>query len=353
MSPWKYRELTGRPPPRRGLLGLGIGAGLCGMLGWLGLRFFIRPATAARVPETISPPAFTTRVFRSHGGGMVYHEASGGEGSAARPALVFVHGIGVGASSYEWSKVTPAFAGTHRVLTPDLIGFGESERPRLVPGAAEHVRILAEFLENVIPDGNQDGGRAAPAVLIARGLAAGLCARLAAERPELVARLVCILPRGASEAPPALRFAARLPTLGRLVYRNFVARSATIRRHLETRLFADPRRVTEEAVEMHRLCAQQYQAGFTVRAAWRGALDVRLEQHFRALRCPALVLVPGHAPERVRGRARRLDRVNERVTVRELPGLGTLAALEDPARVATLVAAELAPAATDAVGLTA
>ena len=347
MSPWKYRELTGRPPPRRGLLGLGIGAGLCGMLGWLGLRFFIRPATTARVPETISPPAFTTRVFRSLGYGMVYHEAPGvGVGEdGLRPTLVFVHGVGVGASSYEWSKVTPAFAGKHQVITPDLIGFGESERPRLVPGAAEHVRILAEVLEYLV----LEGGNSAPVVLIARGLGAGLCARLAAERPELISRLVCIMPRGASEAPPALRLAARLPTLGRLVYRNFVARSATIRHHLETRLFADPRCVTEEAVEMHRLCAQQYQAGFTVRAAWRGALDVRLERQFRALKCPVLVLVPGHAPERVRARALRLGRFNERVTVRDLPGLGTLAALEDPERVAALVAAELNPAAAVAV----
>ncbi len=337
MTPWKYRELTGRPPPRRGVLRFGLGAGLCGALGWLGLRFFIRPATTARVPEAISPPTFTTRVFPSRGGGMVYHEADGGGGAGARrPTLVFVHGIGVGASSYEWSKVTPAFAGTHRVVAPDLIGFGESERPRLVPGAAGQVGILAEFLENVA---GADGG--GPVVLIARGLAAGLCARLAAERPELVARLVCIMPRGASEAPSALRVAARMPTLGRLVYRNFVARAATIRRHLETRLFADPARVTAEAVEVHRLCAQQYQAGFTVRAAWRGALDVRLERQFRALRCPALILVPSHAPGRDRDRALRLGRSNPGVTVRELPGLGALAALEDPARIAALLATEL------------
>ena len=211
-------------------------------------------------------------------------------------------------------------------------------------GATEQVAVLGEFLrETVVGATTDDVGAGKGAVLIARGLSAGLAVRLAAERPELVSGLILLLPRGGSEAPFALRLAAGVPTLGRLVYRNFVARSASIRRHLETRLFADPTRVSAEAVEVHRLCAQQYQAGFTVRAAWRGALDVPLEKCFRALRCPALVLVPTHAPTGARDRARRLSRLRPRATttVRELPGLGALAALEDPARVGELLAAEL------------
>jgi len=52
--------------------------------------------------------------------------------------LVFLHNFGGGASAYEWSKVYPAFATTHRVIAPDLIGWGQdwlgaigSSHPRL------------------------------------------------------------------------------------------------------------------------------------------------------------------------------------------------------------------------------
>ena len=113
---------------KAGLMGVGFGAGIGALVAVgtvLALRWFVRPPTKERIPETISPQRFATRTFQTSRGQMHYHEGGAGPG----PALVFIHNVGVGASAYQWSKIYPAFADQHRVIAADLLGFGESERP--------------------------------------------------------------------------------------------------------------------------------------------------------------------------------------------------------------------------------
>lgn len=56
-------------------------------------------------------------------GRLSYHAAGSGQ------PIVMVHGIGGGASSLSWSHVAPASTETHRVIVPDLIGWGLSDHP--------------------------------------------------------------------------------------------------------------------------------------------------------------------------------------------------------------------------------
>src|SRR5438128_1561343 len=121
------------------LIGMGLGAGLLGAM-FVALKYAVRPATQSRVPDTISPAVFRTKVLHTSIGQLVYHECGSG------PPLIFAHCFCVGASSYEWSKVYPQFASTHRVLAPDLVGFGESARPDANLTAIDYARSLAEFI---------------------------------------------------------------------------------------------------------------------------------------------------------------------------------------------------------------
>ena len=66
-------------------------------------------ATAQFEKKHISPDA----------GNLVYWEKGRG------PVLIFIHGAGDQAGT--WSKVAPAFTGSHRVIVPDLAGHGESD----------------------------------------------------------------------------------------------------------------------------------------------------------------------------------------------------------------------------------
>src|ERR1700740_2345302 len=131
---WKKLLARGRQ-----IWGVGLGAGLLGAF-VLTLRYALRPSAKPKLPDAISPAIFATRILYTSRGQMVYHES--GQGAP----LVFLHGIYVGASSYEWSKVYPHFAATHQVLAVDLLGFGESERPDVLLSADDHVPIFTELL---------------------------------------------------------------------------------------------------------------------------------------------------------------------------------------------------------------
>ncbi len=59
--------------------------------------------------------------------------------------VVLIHGLGT--SSYTWRGIAPALARTHRVISIDLKGFGESEKPLTGPYT---VRAQADLVAQVI-----------------------------------------------------------------------------------------------------------------------------------------------------------------------------------------------------------
>ena len=106
-------------------------------------------------------------------------EAGGGE------PLILVHGGGAGADAYgNWLDCIQVFAKSYRVIAPDMIGFGYTDKPSPdvyvydQPGRNKH---LADFLEamglsGVALVGNSMGGAASIGVAI--------------DKPHLVSRLV-------------------------------------------------------------------------------------------------------------------------------------------------------------------
>lgn len=61
--------------------------------------------------------------------------------------ILFLHGNPT--SSYLWRNIMPSVADTHRVIAPDLIGMGESEKPDVAFGFQFHADHLAAFLEEM------------------------------------------------------------------------------------------------------------------------------------------------------------------------------------------------------------
>lgn len=72
----------------------------------------------------MSPDAWRALGARFHfqGHGIFYREA--GEG----PAVVCVHGFPT--ASWDWHRIWDRLAGRFRVITPDMLGFGFSDKPR-------------------------------------------------------------------------------------------------------------------------------------------------------------------------------------------------------------------------------
>jgi pimeloyl-ACP methyl ester carboxylesterase len=184
-------------------------------------------------------------VQRTTRGQIVYHVS--GEGDP----LVFLHDLFPGAASYEWSKVYPHFAATHRVLAPDWIGFGESERPDRPLRAEDYAQSLLEFCRATC------GGRRP--VIVASGLGAALACLAAAQHPEFCARLVLFHPSGTSYwldgwAPAAVRFAAWTKRGRRWIYANYLATPSAIARWLGGRRSAGPEQVRPSSAFFPDVC---------------------------------------------------------------------------------------------------
>jgi pimeloyl-ACP methyl ester carboxylesterase len=125
-----------------------------------------------------------------------------GSGAAA----VLVHGLG--GSARWWARTEPSLAASHRVIVPELPGFGYGlgVAPLRLGEAPDVLGRLLERLE------------AQPARLVGHSLGALACLALAARWPERVERLVLIAPpvRTAAtalwgHAPAALRTVLGLP----------------------------------------------------------------------------------------------------------------------------------------------
>lgn len=299
----------------------------------MGVRYAIKPPTQSRVPDTISPAIFATRSFSTTRGEMVYHES--GQGNP----LIFLHGIYVGACSYEWARVYPAFAAKHHVMAPDLIGFGESERPSKPFGSDDFVRSMADFIQAKCQD--------QPPVIVASGLSAALATLLATQHPELVSRLILVMPSGMQEDRKqqislALGLLSRLPLLNHLYYRNYLSARPSIRKWLETVAFADPALVDDETVEVFTTCAQQYHAENAIFNFLRRQLNVNLESRFAGVTQPATLIWSDRVTSPAVDLGYRLQKSRpHRCNLIILNNLGLLMAIEAPQLIKETLATEL------------
>ncbi|WP_108819276.1 haloalkane dehalogenase [Pseudovibrio sp. Alg231-02] len=97
-----------------------------------------------------------------------------GEG---RP-VVFLHGNP--ASSYLWRNIIPHLSATHRVIAPDLIGMGDSDKPVLENTYADSAEYMFTFLDALdLKD----------AVLVIHDWGSGLGWHYARTRPERVSAI--------------------------------------------------------------------------------------------------------------------------------------------------------------------
>ena len=298
---------------------MGLGVGLLGAVA-LAVRYGMQRSARQPLPDIISPAIFATRVCQTTHGEVIYHT------SGAGAPLVFLHGIYPGASSFEWSRVYPQFAVGYEVIAPDMIGFGESERPRQGLDADDHVRALADLLYAVT------GGRAA--AIVASGFGASLAVKLAVQHPELASRLVLYAPLGLDASmrrmPLGLSTLSLLPALNRFVYRNYFARRPFIRGWLARFGYGDAARIGDEVVDVLTSFASQYGAEHAMLAFLRGRLLYDVKSQFGRLTQPVTVLWPDLPDRFPPTQVERLQRFIPNCRVVLAGRTGSLGGLESP-----------------------
>lgn len=106
--------------------------------------------------------------------------------------VVLIHGFGT--CSFLWRNVAPALAITqHTAYAVDLLGYGESDRPF---DADFGLAAQSDYLERALT-----ALRVARAAVVGVDVGAAIALRLAALRPERVARLVLINPVSLDDLP--------------------------------------------------------------------------------------------------------------------------------------------------------
>ena len=115
------------------------------------------------------------------------------------PPIVLIHGIGD--NSTTWEPIISALARRHLVIAPDLLGHGQSDKPRAdysIAAYANGVRDLLGVLD--IPR----------ATLIGHSLGGGVAMQFAYQFPERTERLVLV---GSGGSGPSVSGALRMLTL--------------------------------------------------------------------------------------------------------------------------------------------
>jgi pimeloyl-ACP methyl ester carboxylesterase len=141
-----------------------------------------------------STDRFALRHLELHGHPVSYRLA--GEG----PAVVLVHGLAL--SSATWRPVMPALAERFTVVAPDLLGHGESAKPRgdySLGAYASGIRDLLVALD------------VERATFVGHSLGGGIAMQLAYQFPERCERLVLVASGGLGKEVHALLRAVTLP----------------------------------------------------------------------------------------------------------------------------------------------
>ena len=129
-----------------------------------------------------------------HGHRVVYRSAGNG------PVVILVHGIT--STSATWAKVLPYLAERFTIIAPDLIGHGESAKPRGDYSLGAYASGIRDLL---IALGQER------ATFVGHSLGGGIAMQLAYQFPEHCERLVLVASGGLGREITALLRAASLP----------------------------------------------------------------------------------------------------------------------------------------------
>jgi pimeloyl-ACP methyl ester carboxylesterase len=204
--------------------------------------------------------------------------------------IVFVHGIGAGNSSYEWLQNFGYFAQQHPVYAFDLLGFGNSDRPRERYTSEVYIRQLTDFLEKMVKQ---------PSYVVASSLSASYAVQVAYRHPDLIKKLVLTEPTGLNSKAPGdkvqitPRFTytlLNLPVIGKSIY-SLVASRTSIRTFLENQLFYNKNLITDAMVEQYYTAGHQPGAEFAPPSFFTGLLNAEIGQTIGKIEQPILVVI--------------------------------------------------------------
>ncbi len=204
------------------------------------------------------------------------------------PAILLVHGIYAGASSYEFRRLAPLLAERHRVVVFDLLGCGLSEMPDLDYSA----ELFVEQIVDAIGEFTH-----APMTLLGSSLGGAFAIRAATRTQDRVRHLVTICPTGLAgildrDPKPAQTLVKRVfrsPLVGETAFNGLVSRPS-LAWFLRNQSYADPAAVTPKVLDHYYAVAHQPGARYVPAHFVGGALNCDVARDLPFVEAPLLVL---------------------------------------------------------------
>jgi pimeloyl-ACP methyl ester carboxylesterase len=239
--------------------------------------------TRRRTP--LQPLPGEMRDYAWNWGRVKYYTAGQGE------PLLLLHGMYAGASAFEWRENFEALSQDFRVYAPDLLGFGLSDKPNVPYSANLYVRLIEDFMREVIGE---------PTLICASSISAACCVAAQPITP-MARKLALICPTGIQHLRDphaignrAIEKALKTPVYGKSFYYALTS-EAGIRHYLQNEVYHDPRLVTDHEVHYLHAVAHQPGAHYAVRAMIAGKLNLDISYTFWRLDKPILLLWGRHA----------------------------------------------------------
>ncbi|MEN6372984.1 MAG: alpha/beta fold hydrolase [Armatimonadota bacterium] len=220
------------------------------------------------------------RTYRWRMGNIFYTVSGGGE------PVLFVHGIGAGASSFEWRKNFLPLSKYFTVYALDMVGFGMSDRPDIPYRSEVYTQLILDFIMDII-------GRPTDIAASSHGAAYSVLA--AHSHRLMIKRLLLSCPTGIGIADrkipfsPLLSTGINIPVFGKSVYLGLTSING-IRSYLKTQIYADPSSVTPEVIEHYYRSSHQPGAEYPIRAFISGALNTSIRDQFSSITQPVALV---------------------------------------------------------------
>ena len=202
------------------------------------------------------------------------------------PPLLLLHGMFV--DHRTWDSVSQELSDQFRVVSVDLPGFGESEKPPdsrfpyTIEGMGEAIADLYAGLGL---------GRAA---LVGHGLGGAVAAAVASTHPELVSHLVLVNSMSYPAEFDIRRRAAMMPLLGSFVFKQLLGRNA-FRSYFNNFMLSERGAIAQSRIDDYYYTFSEPAARASAFATLRATADTRaLIAHIARVSSPTLVVWGRH-----------------------------------------------------------
>lgn len=157
----------------------------------LGLLLLFAATASAQTAQATAPapPARVTKEVMIYGQKIRYVEAGTGGGGGGAQTVILLHGMG--GSGANWTRNIDPLAEKYRVIAPDQVGFGQSDKPAINYRLGTYVDFLDRLYHEL---------KIERATLVGNSMGGWVAALYALARPERVERLVLV--DAAGFAPP-------------------------------------------------------------------------------------------------------------------------------------------------------